>query len=92
MATGGEGTGSWRVKLLEFVKDQPAWLLTAIAIVLYGCLLIPALNAYLPQEYKALVVLGAFFFSVLAIVKCLSMAWQWVRSRNRQSMPGARFI
>jgi hypothetical protein len=44
MATGGEGTGSWWVKGLELVKEQPAWLLSAIAIAVDGCAFIPALN------------------------------------------------
>jgi len=65
MAIGGEGTGSWWVKGLELVKEQPAWLLSAIAAALSSrAIAVASLPAFCNLDTAILFVVRPDFLSV----------------------------
>lgn len=67
-------------KLLEIIKDLPLWLLVSIAIAVNIFLFFPQLSADISKDAKPWLIFVAVLFTVLAIVRAISLGVQWWRS------------
>ncbi len=70
---------------MEVVKDLPAWLLTAFAVVAGLLLFVPQINGELPKDYRPWLVIGFVLFGVLAGVKWITVLVVAWRARSAEA-------
>ena len=83
--TPAEGTNFF-AKLVEAIKDLPAWLLTAFAVAAGLLLFVPQINGELPRDYRPWLVIGVVLSGVLAAFKWINVlvaAWQAGRTEAK---------
>jgi hypothetical protein len=69
-------------KLVEAVKDLPAWLFSAFAVAAGILLFVPTVNAELPKDHRPWLVVALVLFGVLSLFKWITVALNaWRSSR-----------
>ncbi len=69
-------------KLVETIKDLPAWLYTALAVAAGLMLFVPGINHEMPKETRPWLVGSVVLFGVLATFKWLDILIAFVRARH----------
>jgi hypothetical protein len=89
--TPAEGTSTF-TRLVEAIKDLPAWLLTAFAVAAGLLLFVPQINGELPKEFRPWLVIGAVLFGVLATFKWVNTLFLAVQDARKASKSRKTFF
>lgn len=90
MMTPADGTNLF-AKFVEAVKDLPAWLFSAFAVVSGLLLFVPQINGELPKDYRPWLVIIFVVFMVLATFKWASVAAAIVKAARVEAKSRKRF-